>query len=81
MRTALTQTETEILSCLLPQRDGRICPRAVNKPVSPYPSKHSHTGPISQHADYTVTITTPAPRTQTSTDQPEHPGNHENEPP
>jgi hypothetical protein len=81
MRTALTQTETEILSCLVPQRDGRICPRAVNKPVSPYPSKHSHTGPISQHADYTVTITPPAPRTQTSTDQPEHPGKHENEPP
>ena len=78
---ALDATEAEILSCLVPQREGRICPRAVNKPSSPYPSKHNHAGPISQHVSYTVTITTPAPRTQTITDQPEHPGKHENEPP
>jgi len=78
---ALDAAETEILACLLPQRQGRICPRAVNKPSSPYPSKHNHHGPISQHASYTTTITAPAPRTQISTDQPEHPGKHENEPP
>jgi hypothetical protein len=78
---ALTQAETEILSCLVPQRQGRICPRAVNKPSSPYPSKHNHHGPISQHASYAVTITPPAPRNLTSTDQPEHPGKRENEPP
>jgi hypothetical protein len=77
----LDATETEILSCLIPRREGRICPRAVNKPSSPYPSKHNHTGPLSQHATYTATIPAPAPRTQTSTDQPEHPGNHENKPP
>jgi hypothetical protein len=77
----LDATETEILACLIPRREGRICPRAVNKPSSPYPSKHNHTGPISQHAAYTATIITPALRTHTSTDQPEHPGNHENKPP
>jgi hypothetical protein len=77
----LDATETEILACLIPRREGRICPRAVNKPSSPYPSKHNHTGPLSQHATYTATIPAPAPRTQTSTDQPEHPGNHENKPP
>jgi hypothetical protein len=78
---ALAQAETEILSCLVPRRQGRICPRAVNKPSSPYPSKHNHHGPISQHASYAATITPPAPRTHTTTDQPEHPEKHENEPP
>jgi Insertion element 4 transposase N-terminal/Transposase DDE domain len=77
----LDATETEILSCLIPRREGRICPRAVTKPSSPYPSKHNHTGPLSQHATYTATIPAPPPRTQTSTDQPEQPGNHENKPP
>jgi hypothetical protein len=78
---ALAQAETEILSCLVPRRQGRICPRAVNKPSSPYPSKHNHHGPLSQHAGYAATITPPAPRTHTTTDQPEHPEKHENEPP
>jgi hypothetical protein len=78
---ALAQAETEILSCLVPRRQGRICPRAVTKPSSPYPSKHNHHGPLSQHASYTATITPPAPRTHTTTDQPEHPEKRENEPP
>jgi hypothetical protein len=64
-----------------PQRQGRVCPRAVNKPSWPYRSKHGHDGPISQHASYAVTIPAPASRTRTSTDQQEHPGNHQNEPP
>ena len=59
LSAALAATETEILSCLVPQRDGRICPRAVNKPSSPYRSKHGHTGPLSQHATRAVTIITP----------------------
>ena len=60
----LDATETEILACLIPRREGRICPRAVNKPSSPYPSKHNHTGPLSQHATYTATIPArpPAPK-------------------
>jgi hypothetical protein len=81
LSAALAATETEILTCLVPQRQGRICARAVNKPSSPYPSKHNHDGPISQHASYAATITTPAPRTQTLTDQPEHPGKCETKPP
>jgi hypothetical protein len=81
LSAALAATETEILSCLVPQRQGRVCPRAVNKPSSPYRSKHGHDGPISQHASYAVTIPAPASRTRTSTDQQEHPGNHQNEPP
>ena len=78
---ALAQAETEILTSLVPPRQGRICPRAVTRPSSPYPSKHNHHGPLSQHASYTATITPPAPRAQTSTDQPEHPPKRENKPP
>jgi len=69
---ALTATGTEILTCLIPPREGRICPRAVNKPSSPYPSKHNHDGPISQHATYTATITTPARPARNHADQAKH---------
>ena len=78
---ALTATETEILSCLVPLREGRICPRAVNKPSSPYRSKHSHHGPISQHASYTATITTPARPAGTRTDQARQPSRRPDNPP
>ena len=60
MNTALAGTEAEILTSLVPRRDGRVCPRAANKPVSPYLSKRNHPGPLSQHSVYTVTFTTPA---------------------
>jgi hypothetical protein len=78
---ALTHAETEILSCLLPQREGRICARAVNKPSSPYPSKHNHHGPLSQHASYTTTITTPAPHPDTTPDQARQPAQPPANPP
>jgi hypothetical protein len=78
---ALDATETEILSCLVPRRHGRICPRAVSKPVSPYPSRRSHTGPLSQHASYTATITTPAARTGNPTDQARQPTSRPDNPP
>jgi len=78
---ALAATETEILTCLVPQREGRICPRAVNKPSSPYRSKHRHHGPISQHASYTATITTPARPAGTSTDQARQPSRRPDNPP
>ena len=81
MDTALASTETEILSSLLPHRGGRVCPRAVNKPVSPYPSKHNRTGPLSQHAQYTATLTTPRTPARTSTGQAKHPLQHPPNPP
>jgi hypothetical protein len=60
MTAALAQTETEILSCLVPRRDGRVCPRAVAaRPPCPYPARNTRPSPISQHATYTITITTP----------------------
>ena len=81
MDTALARTETEILSSLVPQRDGRICPRAVSKPVSPYPSKHHHAGPLSQHASYTATITTPSTTPHTTTHQHKQPEPQPDNPP
>jgi hypothetical protein len=73
--------ETEISSCLVPRREGRICPRAVKQPRSPYPSRNSHPGPISQHGSYTATITSPCKPAQTITDQATHPARHPENPP
>ena len=81
MPEALARTEAEILTSLVPKRDGRVCPRAVNKPVSPYPSKHHHTGPISQHAEYTATITTPSTPPHTITSQHKQPKQQPDNPP
>ena len=81
MNTALAGTEAEILTSLVPRRDGRVCPRAVNKPVSPYLSKRNHAGPLSQHSVYTVTFTTPATPACTSTDQAKHSIQHPGNPP
>ena len=78
---ALDATQTEILTCLIPQRTGRLCPRAVNKPSSPYPSKRNHPGPLSQHVTCTATITTPAHRTGTTTDQHRQPRQRPDNPP
>ena len=69
MRSALAQTETEILSALVPRRDGRVSVRAVKQPMSAYKSKRNHQGPLSHHATVTLTITPPAPTTHTTTHQ------------
>jgi Insertion element 4 transposase N-terminal/Transposase DDE domain len=81
MDTALARTQTELLTALTNPREGRVSPRAVKKPVSPYPSRNSHPGPISQHATYTITITQPGTTTQTTPHQPRHPQNQPSEPP
>jgi hypothetical protein len=73
MDTALAGAEAEILASLIPERRGRTYPRAAHKPISPYPSKRARNCPISQHAGYTVTITTPASTRHTNADQPKQP--------
>ena len=76
---ALTATETQILTSLLPRRQGRVYPRTVRTPISPYASRR--TRPITQHAKYTVTITTPANSTGTTAHQhKQHPPQHPNPP-
>jgi hypothetical protein len=81
MDTALASAEAEILTSLVPQREGRIYPRAVSKPISPYPSRRTRPGPISQHAHYTITTTTPAKPASTYTHQHKHPGSPHSNPP
>jgi Insertion element 4 transposase N-terminal/Transposase DDE domain len=81
MHTALAAVEAEILATLVPDRHGRIYPRAVTKPISPYPSRQIRPGPISQHAQYTATITTPATPASPYTHQHKHPGSPHSNPP
>ena len=70
-----------MLSCLVPLRQGRISPRAVKKTRSPYRSRRSQPGPITQHAEYTVTISIPGRPAQTTTDQAKQPAQHPGNPP
>jgi Insertion element 4 transposase N-terminal/Transposase DDE domain len=78
---ALQAAETEMMSCLVPLRQGRICPRAVKQARSPYKSRSSHPGPITQHARYTTTIAAPDSRTQTTTDQAKQHAQRPDDPP
>jgi hypothetical protein len=78
---ALNAAETEMLSCLVPLRQGRIWPRAVKQTRSPYKSRRSCPGPISQHGSYTTTITTPGRPAQTTTDQARQPPQRTDNPP
>jgi hypothetical protein len=81
MPATLASLETEILTSLVPERHGRIYPRAVTKPISPYPSRRVRPGPISQHAEYTITTTTPGTPTRTHTDQARQPEDRPDNPP
>jgi Insertion element 4 transposase N-terminal len=81
MDAALASTEAEILTSLIPERQGRIYPRAVNKPISPYPSRRSQASPISQHAGYTITTTTQGTPTRAHTDQAKQPAHRPGNPP
>ena len=78
---ALDDAETEMLHCLVPLREGRVFPRAVKKPVSPYRSRRGCPGPVAQHASYTVTITTPRKTAPDDTGQAKQPAQHTNAPP
>ena len=81
MDTALAQTEAEILTSLIPRREGRVCVRAVARPSSPFPSRHNAKGPLAQHAECTITIRRPDQAPPTTADQRKHPQIPENQPP
>jgi hypothetical protein len=74
---ALAETEADLLASLLPERDARICPRAVREPRSPFPARR-HDQPAARHARYALTITGPARPPSTPASQPRqapgHPG-------
>jgi Insertion element 4 transposase N-terminal/Transposase DDE domain len=78
---ALDATEAEMLSSLIPERPGRIYPRAVTKKTSPYPARRNSKDPISQHATYTTTITPPPAPTRTTPSQPKQTTSTTTQPP
>jgi len=71
----------EILAQPVPEREHRVCPRAVNTPSQPFPSRSSQKRPLSQHATYTTTVTPPAQTTNHAADQQQQPGTQEKQPP
>jgi Insertion element 4 transposase N-terminal/Transposase DDE domain len=77
----LARTESAILAEPVPCRPGRICLRAVTQPSSPFPSRRNAKGPLSQHAQATVTIQPPAHPPRTTTSQAKHQPEHANQPP
>ena len=81
MGAALNAAAGEILGQPVPEREHRVCPRAVNEPTRSYPSRRGQPHPLPQHATYTVTITPPAQTTTPTTDQPQQAGNQETQPP
>jgi len=78
---ALAETEASILTELIPERDGRVCVRAVTQPSSPWTSRHNHQGPIAQHAQCTITIRHPGQAPPATADQPKRPQNPKYKPP
>jgi hypothetical protein len=79
--TALAQAEAEILASPVPERKGRVYPRAVKRPASRYPSRNHKTGPISQHAQCTLALTTPDTATPTAPHQRKNPTQPPDNPP
>lgn len=78
---ALDRAEAEMLSVLIPPRQGRIWPRAVKKPSSPYRSRRGCPGPLSQRASYTITIPAPGRSAETTTGQAKQPAHPATTPP
>ena len=80
---ALAGTEAAITAEaeLVPCRPGRVCLRAVTRPSSPYPSRHNAKGPLTQHAEHTITIRPPSTAPAITAEQPKHPQNPKNTPP
>jgi len=77
----LAAAEAAILASPVPDRSGRVCPRAVTEPASPFPSRHNQKQPVSQHAAYTLTITAPGHPTRKPPQQPKQPQTRETAPP
>jgi hypothetical protein len=79
MSAALDAADDQILSCLVPERHGRVCVRAVRQPRTAWPAVR--TRPLAQHTDCTITITAPPPATHTSNHQHKQPAQQPNSPP
>jgi Insertion element 4 transposase N-terminal/Transposase DDE domain len=69
MPAALADCEAAILAAPVPEREGRVSPRAVRAHATPYSVRKTAKDAVSQHATYTVTITSPGTTTPNSHDQ------------
>jgi hypothetical protein len=78
---ALASAETEMLAGLVPEREGRIWPRAVKKTRSPYRSRGTRPAPLAQHGTRTAAITPPGQNTARTAEQPKQPAQHAGSPP
>jgi hypothetical protein len=81
---ALDALETEILDsrALVPERPGRVCIRAVKQTRrTSYPGRNATSGPISQQATCTITISSPAHPTPHSHNQAKQPLQQAGNPP
>jgi hypothetical protein len=78
-REALAAAETAILAQTVPERPGRLYPRAVREGAA-YRAG-SAPEPVSQHAGYTITVTPPGPTTTTTAHQRRQPPAHPKPPP
>jgi hypothetical protein len=77
MPAALAGHQTAVLAALVPERKGRVYPRAVKAPAALYGIGNTGKTAISQHAQCTITLTTPGPAIPQRHDQHKH---HEKQP-
>jgi hypothetical protein len=78
---ALAHADAAILAAPVPDRPGRIRPRALREPAPAYPAMTGTTSPIAHHATYTITITPHAPPARTPDHQRKHATSTPNPPP
>jgi hypothetical protein len=81
LQATLDATEDEMLAALIPERPGRIYPRAIRRQARSYPSRRNATSPISQHARHAITITPHATATSTPPQQAKQPQTTTSQPP
>jgi Insertion element 4 transposase N-terminal/Transposase DDE domain len=81
LEQALASAEAEMLSALVPRRDGRLWPRAASKPRPAGTSRRGRPGPLPHHGSCTITITARGTTARTTADQPKQPAQHITGPP
>jgi hypothetical protein len=72
MPGALAAHDAAVLAAPVPERKGRVYPRAVKARAASYRPGRGDGAGISQHAHCTVTLTRPEPATSQHQDQPRH---------
>jgi DDE family transposase/transposase IS4-like protein len=77
---ALARAEAALLAAPVPDRPGRVRPRALREPGPSYP-RATTPDPLPRHATYSVTITPPPAQTRTQPSQHQHRASQAEPPP